>query len=450
MRIRRVSYPLALSPALTPGCLLGAPLPKKGEGESCDDTPSVSPSPFLGRGAPKRQPGVRAGDRAGAVKRFKIFAAALFLTSALTLFAQPVQAQSGGAPPPPPTEGLNPATAPASSRETGEASPPAPAPPAEGIDPANAPATSRGAAPAATPHAPTATPKPSAAANGDSVEVEAATPDTSSKASPATVFQLDFMQRALLAGLLVGGACAFLGVYVVLRRIVFVGVALAEMSSAGVALALLIGLSPMLGSVLVMLAGVVLVSVRWGGRRIRQDAFIGIGYIVASAASILMLAKSPSGEASLLDLLFGNILTATATDIQATAIALGLMLLFHLVFYKEILFVAFDPDTASASGYNARLWELALYLTIGLTIAFSIHAVGVLLTFASLVVPAVTALLLTRRMGTAFGVAIAAGTIPVPLGLYLSFVADLPAAATIVVLGFALLLIAGGVSRLRA
>ena len=376
---------------------------------------------------------------------------ALAIITALTLFVSPVVAQSGGAPPPPapPTEGLNPANAPASSRETGQASPPAPAPPAEGINPANAPASSRETAPATPPHNGAATPQPSAA-GGDSAEVEIATPDTSSKASPATVFQLDFMQRALVAGLLVGGACAFLGVYVVLRRIVFVGVALAEMSSAGVALALLVGLSPMLGSVLTMLAGVFLVSVRWGGRRIRQDAFIGIGYIVASAASILMLAKSPSGEASLLELLFGNILTATAADIQATAIALGIMLLFHIVFYKEILFVAFDPDTAAASGYNARLWELALYLTIGLTIAFSIHAVGVLLTFASLVVPAVTALLLTRRMATAFGVAVAAGTVPVPLGLYLSFVADLPAAATIVVLGFALLLIAGAVSRFRA
>ena len=87
------------------------------------------------------------------------------------------------------------------------------------------------------------------------------------------------------------------------------------MSSAGVALALLIGISPMLGSVILMLAGVLMASVQWGGKRIRQDAFIGIGYIVASAASILMLAKSASGEASLLDLLFGNILTVTAPDI---------------------------------------------------------------------------------------------------------------------------------------
>ena len=92
---------------------------------------------------------------------------------------------------------------------------------------------------------------------------------------------------------------------------------------------------------------------------------------------------------------------------------------------------------------------MLLYLSIGLTIAFAIHTVGVLMTFASLIIPPVTALLLTKRMGTAFAVSIIAGMIPTPLGLYLSFVADLPAAATVVVLSFGLLLIAGIISRFR-
>jgi ABC-type Mn2+/Zn2+ transport system permease subunit len=267
--------------------------------------------------------------------------------------------------------------------------------------------------------------------------------------APSTVFQLDFMQRALWAGLLVGGACAFLGVYVVLRRIVFVGVALAEMSSAGVALSLLTNLPPMVGSVVTMLAGVGLFSVRWGGRRVRQDAFIGIGYVVASASAILLLAKSPKGEGGLLDLLFGNILTVSAADVVTTGVALGLVLLFHALFYKELLFVSFDPDTAAAAGYRARVWEALLYVTIGLTIAFAIHAVGVLLAFASLIIPAVLALLLTRRMSAAFGTAVLAGLIPVPVGLYLSFVWDLPAAATVVATSFALLVVGGIVSRLR-
>lgn len=320
----------------------------------------------------------------------------------------------------------------------GSAAPPPPPPPTEALDPSTAPAQST-------------LPSPGETAASPDADHPVATSDVVSLAgrSPAAVFGLDFMRRALLAGLVVGGVCAYLGVYVVLRRIVFVGVALAEMSSAGVALALLAGLSPMLGSVLVMLAGVGLVSVRWGGRRVRQDAFIGIGYVVASAAAILFLSKSPKGEGDLLELLFGNILTATASDIQATALALALVLLFHLVFYKELLFVSFDPDTAAASGYNARIWETLLYVTIGLTIAFAIHAVGLLLAFGALVLPAVTSLLLTRRMSGALATSVLFGLLPVPLGLYLSFVADLPSAATIIAVSFGLLVAAGVLSRLR-
>ena len=278
----------------------------------------------------------------------------------------------------------------------------------------------------------------------------ASLPAEAAGASPRQVFGLDFMQRALWAGLLVGGVCAYLGVYVVLRRIVFVGVALSEMSSAGVALSLLMNFSPMLGSVGLMLAGVGLFSVQWAPRKVRQDAFIGIGYVVASALAILLIAKSAQGEGHLLALLFGNILTVTTQDVLATALALGGVLLVHLLFAKELLFVSFDPDTAQAAGYHARFWEALLYVTIGLTIAFAIHAVGVLMTFAALVLPAVTSLLLTRRMPAALLGSVLAGLLPVPVGLYLSFVWDLPSAATIVGAGFALLLAGGLVSRLRA
>jgi ABC-type Mn2+/Zn2+ transport system permease subunit len=316
--------------------------------------------------------------------------------------------RSGSAQPPPPSEGLDPATAPISST--------APAPPT-------------GSAP--TP--------PDAAPIGEGGVSQTVA------ASPAAVFRLDFMQRALVAGLLVAGVCAYLGVYVVLRRIVFVGVALSEMASAGVALALLVGMPAMLGSVVVMLGGVGLFSVRWGGRRVRQDAFIGIGYVVASALSILMLAKSPQGESQLLDLLFGNILTVTAGEIGAAAAALGAVLAVHTLFAKELLFVSFDPDTAQASGYRARFWETLLYVTIGMTIAFAIHAVGVLLTFAMLLLPAVAALLVTRRMAAAFAVSVVIGLVPVPIGLYLSFIGDLPAAATVVAVLFIVLAVVGAV-----
>jgi ABC-type Mn2+/Zn2+ transport system permease subunit len=343
------------------------------------------------------------------IRRLTVFA--LFALCIL-----PVIVSAQAPPPPPPTEGLNPDTAPATSTETV-----------------------------------THTKDSDHAEHADTLSQHQAehTTSTLNDISPLSIFKLDFMQRALIAGLLVGGICAYIGIYVVLRRVIFVGIALSEIASAGVALSMLLNIPAMIGSVGMMLAGVGLVSVRWGGRQVRQDAFIGIGYVVASALGVLLIAKSPQGEGHLMDILFGNVLTITTTDIAVTGVALLLVLVTHAAFAKELLFVSFDPDTAQAAGYNSRLWELLLYVLIGLTIAFSIHAVGVLLTFASLLLPAVTALLVTRRMPKAFMVAVGAGLLPVPIGLYLSFIWDLPSAATIVMVSFLLLLLAGIIGKRR-
>jgi zinc transport system permease protein len=256
------------------------------------------------------------------------------------------------------------------------------------------------------------------------------------------------MRRALAVGLVVALGCGFLGLFVVLRRIVFLGIALAEVSSTGVALALLMGFNPMVGSLALMLLGVGLFSVRWSPRKVAQESFIGIGWAVASAAGILLVAKSATGESHMLDLIYGNILTVTTGDIWRTGVVLGGVVLLHLLFAKEFLFVSFDPDTVAAMGYRARLWDLLLYATLGLTISFSIQAVGVLMTFSALVLPPVTALLLARRMRTAAAVSMLVGAIPLPVGLYLSFVWDLPTSATVVAVSFLLLLAAGGTSLL--
>lgn len=279
-------------------------------------------------------------------------------------------------------------------------------------------------------------------------------------ASLQETFRLDFMQHALLAGLLVGAVCGYLSVYVVLKRIVFVGIALAEMSSAGIALALwlggILGLAmeehnhlTTVGAVALMLLGVLLFSIPWSRRRIPPESTIGIGYAVAAAGALVLMARSATGEAHMMDLLFGNILTVSVCDIATFAGVGSLVLLVHLLFAKEFLFTSFDPETASTLGYQPRRWEVLFYLTLGVTIAFAIRLVGVLLVFALLILPAVTALLLTRRLGRAFPVSVACGVLPTAVGLYLSYVADLPSGACIVLLSFALLTLCGGVALVR-
>ncbi|HEX8834070.1 MAG TPA: metal ABC transporter permease [Abditibacteriaceae bacterium] len=251
-------------------------------------------------------------------------------------------------------------------------------------------------------------------------------------------YSKDFMRQALLAGLSVALICSYLGVYVVLKRIVFVGVALAEMSSAGIALGLLLGFAPILGAMLFTLLGVVFFSLRFASRRLPNETFIGIAYSIAAALGILLIAKSAQGETHMLKLLQGDVLTVSPRETLVMIGAFAVVGLLHVLFNKEFLLVSFDREAASTLGFRAAMWDFLLFLSIGLVIAFSIYAVGILLTSTLLVLPAATALLLANRMRSAFVLAPVFGTVPVVLGLHLSLVTDMPASAVVVALSFLL------------
>ena len=258
-------------------------------------------------------------------------------------------------------------------------------------------------------------------------------------------FASEWMRRALVAGILAALLCGFLGVYVVLRRVVFVGVALAELSSAGIALGVLLGFAPVAGALAFMTAGVALFSLRFAPRRVPHESIVGVAFLLASALAVLLIARSAQGETFMLKLMQGDVLltdAATVRDLAIAALAVGAA---HAVFGKEFVLVSFDREAAATLGLRAGLWDFFLMATIGAAIAFSIGAVGVLLTSALLVLPAATALLLARSMKTAFWLAPLFAVVPVVLGLHLSFVADYPASAVIVVLlcaGFVATLVA--------
>ena len=246
---------------------------------------------------------------------------------------------------------------------------------------------------------------------------------------------------ALYGALVIALACSVLGVYVVLRRIVFVGAALAEISSAGIALALWLsgrGLGgelthhPVVFSLLFGLAGALFFSVGHTPRAgVPPDATIGVTYAVAAAAGILLIAKASVGEAHDI-FLQGNILGITRTDtLVLIAIAIP-VLLAHAVFYKEFLFVSFDRETARTLGFGVTAWNALLYFTLGLVIAFSMQFAGVMLVFNFLVLPAVTGLLLARSMAGIFTIAIGSAIIAAVVGFTLSVPFDLPSGPAII------------------
>jgi ABC-type Mn2+/Zn2+ transport system permease subunit len=261
------------------------------------------------------------------------------------------------------------------------------------------------------------------------------------------------VQDALKAALLVALLCSYLGVFVVLKRIVFVGAALAEVASLGAALAFstpvvaLFGaliaavpalepvdhFRPLILALLLMLGSVAFFSQQGQGRRLPREALIGATFAGAAGLTLLMLSKVQSADQHELDVLQGNILGVAPQELAELAIACVVVGLIQALFYKEFLLVSFDPEVARTLGYRSSRWELLWYLSLGVMIAVSIHVAGTVLVFSYLVLPAATALQLSRRMTPVFCLSVLFGLVATLAGVLISVSpADLPITPTIV------------------
>jgi zinc transport system permease protein len=264
-------------------------------------------------------------------------------------------------------------------------------------------------------------------------------------------------REALYGALVIAAVCSMLGVYVVLRRIVFVGAALAQLSTLGIALSFwLAGIGvagfltgqPLVLSLMATLAGVLFFGVGAGRARIPADARIGVAYAVAAALAILFIAKAAAGEAHDI-FLQGNILGITRRDwVVLLAVSVPVAAV-HVAFYKEFLFISFDQETARSLGYRVERWTLLLYLTIGVAIASAMQFAGMMLVFNFLVLPAVTGLFLAHRMAGVFAWAVGAGLLAAVVGFSLSVPFDLPTGPAIVAVSGAFVVLAWGIQRLR-
>jgi zinc transport system permease protein len=246
----------------------------------------------------------------------------------------------------------------------------------------------------------------------------------------------------LLASVLAGTLLGFLGVYVVLRRVVFVSAALTQLSTLGVIVALLVlerfDLETEHQEIQLVVAwlfsvggGLVLGTLGWG-RRLPTEAGVGMAYVLAGALVILGANRLVHVAHDLNTMIFGN---AVAVPFQDVVILAGVTLVIaalHTLFQKEIVFASFDRETAEAMGVRAPLWSGVLYFTIGLAIPVAAHAVGALPVFAFLTIPASAALVLTRRLRLAFGVATALGALAAGGGYLLSWFLQVPTGATMV------------------
>jgi len=223
----------------------------------------------------------------------------------------------------------------------------------------------------------------------------------------------DFLLRnSVYTGMLVGLACPLVGVYLVVRRLVFMGVALPQISSCGIAAAFALHtwhIIPHLeessesvlaigGSTVFTVGAILIFSLLERRGRGSVEARLGTAYALAGAWSILLLVKNPFGEHGLLDRLKGEIIAVSNADLALTAGTFGVVIIGLLLFQKEFMLVSFDREMAVSLKKNVLGWDALLFLLIGLTISMSVLSVGPLVTFGFLLIPALIAHRLARTM----------------------------------------------------
>ncbi len=229
------------------------------------------------------------------------------------------------------------------------------------------------------------------------------------------------MQRALIASVLVGGLCAIVGCYVVLRGMAFLGDALAHAILPGVAIAFILGGDLFVGALVTAIVVAIGIGYLSRGGQVREDTAIGIIFSGTLALGVVLISSARSYQADLAHILFGNVLGVTDRDLVMTLGFGAVVLAVVVVLYKEFLIFTFDPTFAATLKLPIGALRYLLMILLAVTVVVSLQTVGVGLVAALLVTPPAAASLLTRRLSRMMIASAAIGVLSSITGLYLSF-----------------------------
>ncbi len=276
---------------------------------------------------------------------------------------------------------------------------------------------------------------------------------TSLWACLAGPLEFGFMQRGLLAAVMIAIICAVIGAFVVLQELAFIGDALAHASFPGVVIAYLLKFNLELGGALVGIFTALGIGAITRRSKLSQDTAIGVLFAGTFALGVVLLSTVKSYTKDLFGLLLGDVLAISTGDLWVIAISGALMLAIVAALYKELTLLSFDPIQAEVIGLPVGLLHELLLALMAVTIVIAIQTVGIVLVVAMLVTPAATATLLARRFPMVMLVGAIQGVIGVVAGLYLSFYFAVASGATIVLVLTAMfglaLLVAPRLARLR-
>jgi zinc transport system permease protein len=251
--------------------------------------------------------------------------------------------------------------------------------------------------------------------------------------------QYDFMQRAMLAAVLVGVAAPLVGIYIVQRRLALIGDGLGHVALTGVALGLLTSRSPVLVALVVSILGAVAIEVVRARARTSADIALALLFYGGIAGGVVLISKAPGGTASTLNAyLFGAITTTSAQDLLVFGLLAAVIVLVTVGLSRELFAVANDEDFARASGMPVTGLNILLASLTAATVVLSMRVVGLLLISALMVVPVATATLVTHSFRGTLILAVAIGLAVAVSGVALSYTWDTPSGGTIVLLAIAL------------
>jgi len=240
-----------------------------------------------------------------------------------------------------------------------------------------------------------------------------------------------FFGSSLAVATLIAAVCSVLGVFVVLKRVVFIGITLSQAAACGVAAAMLWHLPPLAGAAVLTVAVVVLLAYPFENTRLPRDAVLGVVFVLTACLSILLVSRSGFGLEKVKTMLYGNLLFATHHDLALIAAILLPVLAYLLLFMRPTLYSFLDREAARVLGIRAALWELLFFLALGLAVSAASKVAGSVLVFCYLVVAPAAALLLSKRLWPVFLLAAAIAVSATFAGMYWSYVSDLPTNQTI-------------------
>lgn len=263
------------------------------------------------------------------------------------------------------------------------------------------------------------------------------------------ILQYGFMQRALMAGILISITCGVIGTYVVVRRMVFISGGISHSAFGGIGLGYLVGIDPVLGAMLFAIGSALGIGAISRRTRLPEDTAIGILWAVGMALGIIFIGLSPGFAPDLFGYLFGNILSVSFSDLLIMVALTALILVVVSLLFKELMSLSFDEEFAKVSGVPTGRLYFILVVLIALSVVVLIRAVGIILLIALLTIPAAISRQFVSSLKKMMLLSILLSIVFVVLGLWLSYVLDLASGATIILFSGVMFLASLGLSRWR-